>query len=294
MTFRYVLEKTITPNYLMRKAGRDHNLSPHFTPYQWNLKEGESPYLNPFFPGRLEFSALRCALQSTRDAIENIRYYEGYAEPGYTDPTVVVLVTNWNDLPDDRNLLEKMGCAVEWEDEWTDCCDCGKLVRTSPDSYSWQRHWVLLNECEVVCLDCLKEDRGYAEHYLRKLEDDADMAVMRQLDPTDYGYERVGSESHDYETGWHPGQNDSPAKVLEHLHSRGITRVVFQVSESSQFYSKWRAYAHPLRKGAVVRVKDENETYILMDAPRESGYVSGMDREGCEVSLDPDELEVVS
>lgn len=89
--------------------------------------------------------------------IENIGFAPDYAEPGYDSPDKAVLFANWNCLP--RNLdtiLERLGYAVEWSDEWMTCEDCGRAVRTSPDGYDWTPFYKIENDCEVLCLDCLK------------------------------------------------------------------------------------------------------------------------------------------
>ncbi|GAG52478.1 unnamed protein product, partial [marine sediment metagenome] len=75
--------------------------------------------------------------------------FEGYAEPGYSDPdSNVIAFGNWNAITeydgdkfqtiDDAparvaSLLEKAGVELEWSDEWEFCGECGKAVRTKPD-----------------------------------------------------------------------------------------------------------------------------------------------------------------
>lgn len=73
----------------------------------------------------------------------------------------------WTGLPGD--LLERAGYGIEWCDEWTDCCNCGKVVRTSPDSYFWWPQWYWLSECEIECRQCALADLdSYAEWLMAK------------------------------------------------------------------------------------------------------------------------------
>jgi hypothetical protein len=98
-------------------------------------------------------------------------HYNGYAEPGYTDPESGIIATgNWNDITNYiggvrftlsdipsriAKLFEKLGIETEWSDEWCECTDCGKLVRTSPDSMSWTPNYTL-GEGELMCCECKK------------------------------------------------------------------------------------------------------------------------------------------
>jgi len=101
-----------------------------------------------------------------------------YAEPGYKRKRNqrAILFANWNTnrkrdyptsiirtaiLPAFPKIEEQeiLNCierhyAIEWSDEWAICFDCGKAIRTSPDSYSWKRSFYL-GDGEVLCLNCI-------------------------------------------------------------------------------------------------------------------------------------------
>ncbi len=48
---------------------------------------------------------------------------------------------------------------------------------------------------------------------------------------------------HTYESGWHPGQTDTPAPIMAEIHAAHPTaEVVFFLDEASQFYVKFSAY----------------------------------------------------
>lgn len=99
---------------------------------------------------------------------------EDYAEPGYAKPTRSILFADWNDetrrgTDDERrmgeywpvvstfrsrvaNILANAGFDCQWSDEWA-VCECGKAVRTQPDSYIWTPAFAI-KDGEFVCLEC--------------------------------------------------------------------------------------------------------------------------------------------
>jgi hypothetical protein len=89
--------------------------------------------------------------RAAESEIENLMWANGYAEPGYTDPEKGIVFANWNYFPRELpDILERGGYEIEWSDEWATCGDCGRAVRTSPNSYGWEAYFVILNECELV------------------------------------------------------------------------------------------------------------------------------------------------
>lgn len=190
----------------------------------------------------------------TRCRMEEIQLHHGYAEPGYTDPKCGIIATgNWNDITKwDKvtgntlisnlpsrvcALLEKMGVEIEWSDEWCDCNDCGKLIRTSGYSYSWQPSYVV-GDGELRCIECITSD---VEAHLESLEGKSHLCnTLESIDPGEYGYVKVV----DCETGFHPGQNDNPSKVAAEMRAKGVTRFLFNLDGNSQFDSKWSVWVY--------------------------------------------------
>jgi hypothetical protein len=176
-------------------------------------------------------------LQFATSEIENMNYASEYAEPGYTNPSKGILFANWNYFPSGIDtLLENYGYAIEWSDEWATCGNCGKAVRTSPDSYSYQPSYSL-QDGDITCADCLTED---AESYLETLEDNPSTALnMPAINPADYGYIKVEDG---FQNGLHSGMNDNPKAIYARLKDR-YARLLFQIDEQSQFYigfAVWR------------------------------------------------------
>jgi hypothetical protein len=91
-----------------------------------------------------------------RSQIDSITICEAYAEPGYSEPQSGIIafgnwntVSKWNERRHEFDTIDKepaivsekldsLGVSLEWSDEWTTCEGCGKAVRTTPESYSWQ------------------------------------------------------------------------------------------------------------------------------------------------------------
>lgn len=179
----------------------------------------------------------------------NFQFCAEYAEPGYSDPEKGIVFGNWNPVcgfdktkAEQRRdpvtklarVLEANGFELEWEDEWTTCGDCGKAIRERADSYHWTAYFRILNDCELICLDCLDP-----EEYLASIEDDSDKACPSEWNPEEYGYVKFNG---DFETGFHPGQNDSPSDILKKMHELGLSRVVFKIAGVGQFDCRWQAY----------------------------------------------------
>lgn len=202
-------------------------------------------------------------------------HYDGYAEPGYSSDTGLVATGNWNDitiysasgqkifrsnLPHRVcNLLEKMGIECEWEDEWRACHECGQLVRTQSDSYSWlPSYYIDVNCGSLQCIDCVEAD---PKTYLESIENNPDMVnTFRNINPEDHGYVKINDQP--YQTGYHPGQTDSPHKVLKELEKRGYTRVLFDMVSVGQFDSSWNVYVTRAEKDSIEKpnkiIKDKS------------------------------------
>ena len=100
----------------------------------------------------------------------------GYAEPGYdaSKSYNIIAVGNWNkvDVWDNEKkervsvsnlperigrMFDKMGVPCEWSDEWVDCNDCGKLLRTEPDGMWWEPSFTV-DDNGAHCKECKEKD----------------------------------------------------------------------------------------------------------------------------------------
>lgn len=191
--------------------------------------------------------------QNARWSIEAIQLHSGYSEPGYdgefiatgnwNDITVYNKETNKFDLVDDTpgrvgRALEKLGFEIEWEDEWIACSICNNLVRTQPNSYSWQRAYVD-DSNEIVCCNCVKEEPA---QYLELFEGNSKKAwTIEGVNPEDFGYAQVAKE---FENGWYGGQNDDPNAIAASLQKMGIRRFLFDITSVGQFDTHFRVLVH--------------------------------------------------
>lgn len=168
--------------------------------------------------------------RSAECEIDNLGYASEYGEPGYDAPTKGVLFANWNYFPRGiDSILERAGFAIEWSDEWT-VAENGKAYRTSPDSHGWKPSIVYGEDCQEFCRDDVGD---YIDDYIAHLIDSPRHADMFDVDWTEYGFENMNGV---FESGFHPGQNDDPKKILTEYQQRFPSKeFLFQIPSVGQF-----------------------------------------------------------
>jgi len=213
--------------------------------------------------------------------IEDVQWHSaGYAEPGYTDPEDAAIVCgNWNDISKFEEetrthktvdnticrlarVLEKLGCELEWSDEWSECHDCCRLVRTSPDSYSWKPSYNI-DEGSLLCLDCVDQ-----EEYLSGIEGEC-RQINQMFDPAENGYVMVADE---FENGFHRGQNADPQVIGDLMNEAGFERWLFHLEGKGQFDIEFSLWLH---KEEAERC--DGEGIILAKRVIEQGNTDGPD-----------------
>lgn len=184
---------------------------------------------------------------------------EGYAEPGYSSDTGVIVFGNWNPrrfprdgepaLSDDENIgpmladeLETLGVDLEWHDEWTTCADCYRALRTTGDSYGWTLFGAF-SEDGYVCSDCTMRD---VDSYVADYVNDPDRAITwcKSADLIAIGFAQwAPDDPQTFESGWHPGQTDDPRDILASiLATDEDAEVVFLIDNVGQFDVRFSAY----------------------------------------------------
>lgn len=205
--------------------------------------------------------------------------YSGYASG---DHDAVVVAGNWNaprDAPTEwaaehpsrvASVLESIGADVVWHDEYVGCSECYRAIRTTPNCYGDRPafSWI---DSEPVCAECIRENlAAYIDHYVNN----AATAFTFPADLASLGFVQwEPSDPHTYETGWHPGQDDSPADVLAGIRAHYVdagldeedVEVVFSIDATGQFDIRWSAY---VRVPDTFRERGEC-------TPDDSGYCSG-------------------
>lgn len=218
--------------------------------------------------------------------MDEISLYENNIETG--EP---VVLANWNDFilksapnwwasrekwpRDDDNpkptsnffgylseILERMDLDIDWSDEYARCDGCGAAVRTQPDSYGWSPRYIAEYYGEILCENCVREDKlFYDEEFMdqnfayddwKGVPDFHVKVVPENFIPD---LKRAGwrcFENEDacelYQTGWHRGMDDHPAGAL-----KGIQEAlgdqefwkrmwVFAISDNGQFHTSWTVF----------------------------------------------------
>lgn len=181
------------------------------------------------------------ALQYLQDS-HHAEWCAEYGEPGYSNPAKGIILANWNDVPKGlADWLELCGYELEWSDEWT-IPGNGKAYRTSPDCHSWESSLLLSENGEYVTPDdgapcwideCALTDKGQSVR----------ACLPSRIEPADLETEGFTLFRDRCESGFHPGQTDSPDAVAREAFEQGAYRVVFRKVENSQFYSVWQCWA---------------------------------------------------
>ena len=234
-----------------------------------------------FYYDWLELS-IEAARASTTDRqqlsyLEDIEIFsEGYAEPGYENPESGIVVSanwNYNDVTGDKtmpqlaNVLDVLGVAIEWCDEWTDCCECHRALRTSPDSYAWCPSYVC-SDGWLTCLECSDVE----EHFMNLEGDDGGINQIEQFDLSENGYLLICD---DFENGLHPGQDADPKMIAKLLRGSGFKRFIFNLDGKGQFDIDFSVWLHKDEAGGelgegLIRAKRVLETGKT-DGPSVSG-----------------------
>jgi hypothetical protein len=89
----------------------------------------------------------------------------------------------------------------------------------------------------IACGDCI---RSNPESYIEILVNNSSAAntILDEATLEDEGWKKHDEK---YETGFHHGQTDDPAKVLKRFNIKGYD-VIFHIDQNSQFYTVWQAF----------------------------------------------------
>ena len=178
------------------------------------------------------------------DLFENgtLDFYHKWAKfnHGCADNPKSIFVANWNDTPDGLDTaIEKAGYDIEWSDEVASCDGCNNLLETNPSHYGWQPSYYLGDE-GFLCFECLDPEEMYNE-FEGKVKRAVSSHIVEEFPPVDYGYILIDRE---FESGFHPGQNDDPADVAKFLRNNQIKRFFFAISAVGQFDLSFQIWVH--------------------------------------------------
>ena len=171
-------------------------------------------------------------------------YCSRYGEEGYDDPEKSIIFADWNHVSKRvYSWLESHGYALEWSDEWIIPYQTDKAYRSSPDGYDFKPSYFITVDGDVIGKDEI-ESGDEIDTYIEYLKDDANRCDTFDVDWTKHGFTKLNDDS--YESGLHPGQNDSPAKILRAAQSSKPDHdFIFSLDETSQFYSTFSIWSRP-------------------------------------------------
>lgn len=200
----------------------------------------------------------------------DIQFYNGIAEPGYSDTLAVA--ANWNEPSNDPNSYDMkhprcyeekrrtsklgrffenvMGYELLWSDEWIGCNDCGKAVRTIANSYFWEPYYSIIQDCEIVCHNCLTVE-DMIEEYQNSENKAISSKWINRIKLKGFScFEDDEETCSIFENGFFPGQNDRPEKILEKIREKigdfdGRFDWIFSIVENSQFYIRFALFIRP-------------------------------------------------
>jgi hypothetical protein len=170
--------------------------------------------------------------------------HHDYAEPGYSleENQRSIITADWNNAPIGLVDALENHFAIEWLDEWTICDECGKLVRTRPNSYNWLPSYEIIDDCELVCVACIRKD---LESHIKRYSNNKEKAstILTSEDLIIHGFNQLNGT---YENGFHPHQTDTPEKALKQFEAELIRNdYIFVVPAVGQFDMDFELWVRP-------------------------------------------------
>lgn len=190
---------------------------------------------------------------------------------GYTNGDVGVWVSgDWNDksrydsatqtrvVTSDApsrlgSALERLGVNLEWYDTVDRCAQCQRLIHTQPGFYGDTGRFIDLGEesgHDLLCRDCARQekesliDEVFANHVDRAVTSWLSLAELHEM-----GWVDALPDDYDEQTGFHPGQDDTPEKTLARWLANTDDYVsfdyLFYVTDVGQFSIGYRLFIRP-------------------------------------------------
>jgi hypothetical protein len=167
-------------------------------------------------------------------------------------------------LPEDIETDEDLPSYVDgwgFSDEWALCDECCvEVLRTSPDSYSWQPEWAYGADGERLCPACCK---GAHEGILEAYKGSPDRSRLLPPFLSDETLGLVEVPGREYESGLHPGQNDSPEAVAELLATEDVP--CWFRGSVGQFDVAWTVHVRAANEVLAARVLAQGNTKLPYD-----------------------------
>lgn len=189
---------------------------------------------------KLSINTLEKLIQRHKKHFNIDDYASDYGEPGYTLPEGKqgILLANWHDVPEHISNWIEHHYVTKWSDEWVIDSSESLAYRSSPDCYGWSPSYFLTNDCEIFSIHYAKD---HIEEYTDYLIDNSDMCDNFGINWLEHGFSKYNIG--EYETGFYPGQNDRPEKILTEIKAKfPNAEVLFKKQSVGQFDVSWNAY----------------------------------------------------
>jgi len=135
-------------------------------------------------------------------------------------------------------LLLPVG-EMGFSDEYDVCYECNRIVRTSPDSYSWTAPFHIFDDGELVCNECIEED---PDDYIEALINN-DHKANTVLTTGALEEAKFLNVPTDFSDGWY-GVNASPPNILEAVREcLPDAEFVFHITGVGQFETNFDLWA---------------------------------------------------
>lgn len=161
-----------------------------------------------------------------------------------------------------ESIMEELIGDYGFADEYSTCDECGKIIHTGPDSYSWSPDYVILNECELIHVDCV-DTESVLEEYKNKNKALPDVIQSRAIESGLL----VELSDYEYSNGLHSGMNDDPSIIIKTFNRAGID-LWFNVNPS-QFYVDFTVLVHPDNKDRAGEILSHLDVYQGYDTASE-------------------------
>lgn len=135
-----------------------------------------------------------------------------------------------------ENLLD---VTFVFNDEYTKCTECGKVIKTTPSGCTWQPDY-FVGDGYIVCEECFNNNEDYQEAYLEDRINNHEKAVGDLLEEgklIDLGFKKIEME---YEQGMYD-RHDNPSEILNELNEK-YEEVVFVITDSNTFMTRFVPY----------------------------------------------------
>lgn len=135
----------------------------------------------------------------------------------------------------DLNMLQ---IEYGFDDEYTTCHNCNKIVCMTPNYYGDMLDYTLTNECELLCNDCID-----IEDLIVELTNNPNKCLKSNL-VTSNSLLQKGWILHNldsYQSGLYRGMNGDPKKIVKTIDTAKYD-YIFYLSSTSQFYIEFDLY----------------------------------------------------